>query len=378
MAANRNAAAELGGDVVRALMESAVDAIITIDEKGVIRSFNRAAERLFGYRPDEAIGQPISLLMPAPHRERHQQYIERYLATGEPHIIGIGREVQAARKDGSLLPAYLAVSEFEAGGERRFAGVLHDISADLEARRLRGRLAEAESLSKLAATTAALAHELNQPLAAIATYAEAAHRQLRQRDSAKLGATLGKVIEQSLRASAVIERVQRLVHGAAGATGEGMATQSADINALMADVAALLRADARDQGVALVLDGAAELPTVRCDPVQIRQVGMNLVRNAIDAAREAGRRDHAAVHVGTRFVENAVEVSVADSGDGVAANVRDGLFTPFHSNKPGGMGMGLAICRTIIANHGGTLRFHDNAPAPGTTFTFTLPAADDD
>ena len=249
-------------------MDTAVDAIITVDEQGVIRSFNQAAERLFGYRPQEAIGQPISLLMPEPHRARHQQYIERYLVTGEPHIIGIGREVEARRKDGSLLPAYLAVSEFEVAGKRHFAGVLHDISADLEARRLRERLAQAESLSKLAETTAALAHELNQPLAAVATYAEAARRQLAQVNLLKLATTLDKVVEQSLRASAVVERVQKLVNGAAG---ERSAMQLADINALMAEVVALLEPDASRQGVELTLQTAEELPAVRCDPVQIQR-----------------------------------------------------------------------------------------------------------
>ena len=374
MVAHRNARSALGVDVVQALMDTAVDAILIVDEKGIIRSFNPAAERLFGYRPDEAIGQPISLLMPEPHRSRHQQYIGRYLATGEPHIIGIGREVEAQRKDGSLLPAYLAVSEFEVAGERRFAGVLHDISADIEARQLRERLAQAEGFSKLAETTAALAHELNQPLAAVATYAEAARRQLAQGNSVKLATTLDKVVEQSMRASAVVEQVLRLVHGA---TGEEPATQLADINALMAEVVALTRTDAHGKGVELALQTAPELPAVRCDAVQIRQVGLNLVRNAVDAVAQARHRHGHAVYVHTRFAEDAVEVSVSDCGDGISAAVRDKVFAPFHSNKPGGMGMGLAICRTIIVNHRGTLRFQDNTPDPGTTFSFTLPAPDD-
>ena len=358
--------------MVQALMDTAVDAILTVDEKGVIRSFNQAAERLFGYRQEEAIGQPISLLMPEPHRARHQQYIERYLATGEPHIIGIGREVEAQRKDGSLLPAYLSVSEFEVAGERRFAGVLHDISADLEARRLRERLAQAESLSKLAETTAALAHELNQPLAAVAAYAEAARRQLAQGDSPKLAATLDKVVAQSLRASAVVESVRRLINGAAG---EGAAMQFADINALMAEVVALLEPDARRRGVELALRTAAELPPVRCDPVQIQQVGLNLVRNAIDAvAQDRGGREQT-VFITTSGAADAVEVSVADCGAGLSDGIRDQLFAPFQSDKPSGMGMGLAICRTIVANHQGALSFQDNTPGPGTTFSFTLPAA---
>ena len=360
--------------MAQALMDSAVDAILTVDGKGVIRSFNRAAERLFGYHPDDAIGQPISLLMPEPHRSRHQEYIERYLGTGEPRIIGIGREVEAQRKDGSLLPTHLAVSEFEVAGERRFAGVLHDISADIEARELRERLAKAESLSKLAETTATIAHELNQPLAAIATYAEAARRHLAQGDSARLATALDKMTKQSVRASAVVGRVRRLVNGA---VCQGTTTRFADINALMAEVVALMRAAAGRRGIELALETAPELPAARCDPVQIQQVGLNLVRNAIDAVEQAcGRHGHV-VRVRTRFLEGVVEVAVSDSGDGVCATARDVLFTPFHSSKPSGMGMGLAICRTIVVNHGGTLDYRGNAPAPGTTFHFTLPVGGD-
>ena len=359
---------------VRAIMDSAVDAIVTVDERGVMCSFNRAAERLFGYAREEAIGQPISLLMPEPHRSRHQQYIERYLATGEAHIIGIGREVEAARKDGSTVPVYLAVSEFEIAGEQRFAGVLHDISADLEVRELRDRLAQAAGASTLVETTATLAHELNQPLAALATYAQAARSHAAGGDSAKLAATLDKIVEQSLRAGAVVERVQRLVKGLAGGT-EG--TQRADINALLASVAAMARMDAGRHGVEVVFEQSADLPAVRCDPVQIQQVALNLARNAIDAATGTDGSHGPAVRIYAKSADGSVRVCVEDSGSGVAVSEREAVFEPFHTNKPHGMGMGLAICRTIVANHGGRLDFHNNTPRPGATFHFTLPAVAD-
>ena len=358
---------------VRAIMDSAVDAIVTVDERGVMRSFNRAAEGLFGYTRQEAVGQPISLLMPEPHRSRHQQYIERYLATGEAHIIGIGREVEAARKDGSTVPVYLAVSEFEVAGERRFTGVLHDISADLEVRELRDRLAQAAGASALVETTATLAHELNQPLAALATYAQAAHSHAAEEDSAKLVATLDKIVEQSLRAAAVVERVHALVKGLAGGTEY---TQRADINALLASVVATVRVDARRRVVRLVFEPSADMPAVRCDPVQIQQVALNLVRNAIDAGTDADGTQDATVRIYAEFADGLVRVCVEDSGSGVAASEREAVFEPFHTNKPHGMGLGLAICRTIVANHGGRLGFHNNSPPPGATFHFTLPAAD--
>ena len=356
---------------LRAIMDSAVDAIVTVDERGVIRSFNRAAERLFGYSAHEAVGQAISLLMPPPHRAQHQEYIDRYLATGEARIIGIGREVEAERKDGSVLPVYLSVSEFRVGAERRFAGVLHDISADLEARELRERLARAAGVSALAETAATLAHELNQPLAAIATYAQAARNQAARGQTAQLVRTLDKVAEQSLRAGAVVERVRRLVKDVAGGS---QCVQDADINALLAGVVGMMQGPARRRGVAVSF-APVPLPPVRCDPVQVQQVGLNLVRNGVDAVVEAGRVEGAGVRVRARLVEDAVRVSVRDDGAGVAPNVRDVLFEPFLSGKPDGMGLGLAICRTIVANHGGTLGFHDNAHGAGATFHFTLPVA---
>ena len=351
---------------VRAIMDSAVDAIVTVDERGVIRSFNRAAERLFGHRPDEAVGESISLLMPEPDRFRHQQYIDRYLATGKARIIGIGREVEAQRKDGSRVPVYLAVSEFSVGGERRFAGVLHDVSADLEARELRELLAQAEGVSALAETTAALAHELNQPLAAIAAYAQAARRQA-DGDAGELVATLDKVVEQSLRASSVVDRVQRLVNGLGG---DSTHLRYADVGELLAGVVALARAGARKQGVIVTFERASRLPAVRCDPVQIQQVALNLLRNAIDAVAAAGRAHGDVVRLCVRRADGALRVCVEDVGDGVDG---EAVFKPFHTNKRHGMGLGLAICNTIVANHGGSLGFRNNAPRPGATFHFTLP-----
>lgn len=362
-------------------METAVDAIVTVDEAGIIRSFNRAAERLFGYAASHAIGRPISLLMPAPHRSRHQRYIERYLATGKANIIGVGREVQAQRKDGTLVPVYLAVSEFEVSGGRRFAGVLHDISADHEARDLRRRLARAAELSAMAEMTAALAHEINQPLAAIATYAEAARGQAdaagdAQAENAELARTLDKVVAQSRRASAVVERVQGLVRGLSDAA-PNTDFQRADINALIAEVVSLAQIDAQARGIEVVFAPAPDLPDVRCDPVQIQQVGLNLIRNAIDAIAETNHRDGRVVHVRTRLDGRTVQTSVTDCGAGVPEHQRDAVFMPFHSSKPGGMGMGLSVCRTILANHGGTLAHRNNAPRAGATFYFALPVAND-
>ena len=222
-------------------------------------------------------------------------------------------------------------------------------------------------------TTATLAHELNQPLAAIATYAQAARLQATGDDADELLATLDKVVEQSLRAGSVVKRVQGLVKGFAD---DSERFEEADINALLAEVAGLARTDARRQGVCVVFEPSDPLPAVRCDPVQIQQVVLNLLRNAADAVAAAGCANGDVVRIYPRQVDNAVRVCVEDSGSGVATDLGEAVFEPFHTNKPDGMGLGLAICATIIAKHGGSLGFHNNAPRPGATFYFNLPTTD--
>lgn len=356
--------------VARAIMETAVDAIVTVDEAGVIQSFNAAAEQLFGYSSGEAVGQQVSLLMPEPHRSHHQRYIDRYLSTGKKNIIGIGRELEAVCKDGTRVPVYLAVREFVAGGRRRFAGVLHDISANLEARQLRDRLARAAGLGALVETTAAIAHEINQPLTAAAAYAQAARGLVPEGSPRQLGEALDKVVEQALRAGAVIDRVQHLVKGK-GRDGEWQLT---DIGAEMRDVVDLAQVDAHRHSIRVELHVAEDLPKVRCDPVQIQQVGLNLLHNAIDAMMSVADHGHVIrVDIGSSIDASAICVAVVDQGPGVAEAVRDEVFAPFHSGKEDGMGLGLSICRTIIDNHGGTLDFHNNESCVGATFQFTLP-----
>ena len=355
----------------RAIMETAVDAMITIDERGVIQSVNAAAAHLLGYGRDEAVGQRVNMLMPEPYRSHHQQYIDRYLHTGKKRIIGTGRELEAVRKDGTRVPVYLAVREFVVGGERHFAGVLHDISANLEARQLRDRLARAAGLGALVETTAAIAHEINQPLTAAAAYAQAARGLLPEESPRQLADALDKVVEQALRAGAVIDRVQHLVRG----RGPDRQWRLTDIDAEMRAVVDLARVDAHRHGIRIDLRVPGDLPKVRCDPVQIQQVGFNLIHNAVDAmASHAGRRGHLIrVDIGRLDDADAICVAVVDQGPGVTEGAWDKVFAPFHSGKDGGMGLGLSICRTIVDNHGGRLDFRNNANGVGATFQFTLP-----
>ncbi len=354
-----------------ALMEAAVDAIITIDDSGRVRSFNPAAERMFGRDAKDVIGRPINALMPDPHSTRHDDYLARYLNHGDPRIIGIGRDVDALNADGDLVPIHLAVSEYWLGGERRFLGVLRDLTSQRQAeeaeRETRARLAHAGRVSLMGEMTAGIAHEINQPLAAITMYSQACINLLASdnADLERLSGALEKLRDQALRAGAVIERLQRFVKG------RSVVAEPTDMNELMTDVVALAANDGRLENIELKTSFSSPLPTVRCDSVQIQQVALNLIRNAIDAMAEIGCENGRDIEISTQLGDRQVTVTVADAGPGVTDE--DEVFRPFHTTKLTGMGMGLSISKTIIDAHGGELSFKNLTPF-GAAFSFRLPA----
>ena len=353
-------------------MDGTLEGIVVADQRGIIQSFNRAAERLFGYSQAEAVGESIALLMPEPHRSAHPGYIGRYLETGDKHVIGVGRDVEALRKDGSRVPIYLAVTEFNSPRGPGFVAVLHDTSTEIEARNLRDRLARAERLGAVAEMAAAVAHEMNQPLAALAVYAQAA-RQLAVSSfpqSRQLVLALDNVIEQTRRAGRAVERVRRLFQG------EKISLESADLNALMRETVELARADARPRGVTIEFHPGADIPAVQCDPVQIQQVLGNLIGNAVEAMLEIDCRNGRMIGVASMVVDSGVRGEVRDCGGGIDPAVADEIFEPFQSHKKDGLGVGLAISRTIILNHGGCLQCEnivDDGGTFGASFSFTLP-----
>jgi two-component system sensor kinase FixL len=483
----------------RAVVDNAVDAIATIASDGTILSFNRAAYRMFGFAPDEVIGRNVSMLMTSEHRDHHDGYLARYLATGEARIIGVGRELDARRKDGSVVPIHLAVSEVLVDGQRTFTGIMRDISlersdkeeirrqnerlsvtvrnapmgivtyrfgerfsstnrafeamigyandelqgmdlADLthpddraelkrltdDARRGRveqfslrlrlvtksgvpvhvvthnaithdqhgvpdliiaqvedltaeiqaeeaerihqDRLTHVARLSTLGEMTAGIAHEINQPLTAISMYAQSSIRML---DAGipkpeRLREALEKLSAQSLRAGAVIDRVQRLVRK------QQSAFEEVRVNDLITDILRLAESDARVNDTQISLELADDLPTVTADPIQIQQVLLNLIRNGIDAMRGIGCQHGSLITIATHKLEEGIEVSVADRGTGVAAELTETIFTPFTTTKSNGMGIGLTMCRSIIDAHGGQLNYRNN-PDHGATFYFQLP-----
>jgi two-component system sensor kinase FixL len=488
----------------RALLDAAVDAIVVIDDKGILEEFSLAAQRMFGYTAEEVIGRSVNILMAEPYRSRHDGYLTRYAATGEKRIIGIGREVTGQRKDGSVFPCEIAVGQvagvepprfvgfirditrrkedeerlrrseaelrlaqqlanlgnyvlhFRGGEQDHFSpqlysilgipptdamisreeylahwvhpsdrarvlqafesldageapldieyrvvlrdgrvrhlhhitqavsdgsgtvlkhvGTLHDVTdrrhAEDEARQLQDRLTHFSRLSTMGEMAAGLAHEINQPLSAIATYAQASQRLLRQPqpDTAEVVAALEQINAQALRAGEVIRRLRNFVKN------REVRREAVDCSRLLDDLRTLAETDARLHNIRLRIDAEEGLPTVYADPIQLQQVILNLVRNAIDAMADVSEERREVVLSTRRIGAHEVEVTVADQGSGLAPEATEHLFNPFFTTKAGGTGLGLAISRSIVRAHGGRLWHTPNADF-GARFHFTLPAS---
>ena len=356
-----------------ALLDAAVDGIVMIDEQERITTFNRAAERLFGYSAESAIGQPVEMLMPEPYRSEHRGYVSRYVRTGEPHIIGIGRETLALRADGQTFPIALSVGEARGqDGDRRFVAIIRDLTAqraaEQSARAIELRLSQVGRFNLMGEMAAGIAHEINQPLGAIATYAQAAKRILEREQPGQqtLIDICRKIDEQALRAGRVLENLRKFIRK------QEIRIDPIDVNKAVADVLNLIEADAHAEGIRVVLRLEAELPVVRANMVQLQQVVLNLTRNAVDAMRDSSGKEREIEVVTERTDKGGVRIRVVDHGPGVPRQLGDNIFHPFVTTKREGLGVGLAISRTIVQSYGGSLSYRDN-PAGGAIFVVEVP-----
>lgn len=374
MAAEKPAAVngQVGSEELQALLDAAVDAIVVIDAEGRIVTFNAAAEQLFGHRASDVLGKPVEMLMPEPHRSQHAGYLRRYVSGGPPRIIGIGREVQAQRANGELFPVALSVGEAKSASGRRFVGIIRDLSAqrsaEQRARALEARLAHVGRFNLMGEMAAGIAHEINQPLTAIATYAQAARR-IVEREQPGMTALLDicrKIDAQALRAGQVVENLRRFIRK------QEIRTQVLDVNRVIADVVNLVEADAKAESIPLEIAYGADLPKVTADSVQLQQVVLNLTRNAVDAMRDGVRKDRGIAIVTEPTSRGGVRITVTDHGHGVPRQIGDNIFHPFVTTKRDGLGVGLAISRTIVQSYGGSLTYSDN-PEGGSIFAVELP-----
>jgi two-component system sensor kinase FixL len=483
----------------QALMEAAVDAVIVIDHRGRMQAVNEATRGLFGFRTDELLGQNVSMLMPQPERDAHDEYLARYLRTGVAKVIGVGRKITAQRSDGTLFNAYLSVGRVPGSDPPRFVGFVRDCTSDREAmaalrrerdrasaylelndaillcldagRRIRevnargsellgapqedlhgrdwldfvagepererarlmldcalsnsgsrqgefdaivngdprriawrciarrevdgrpagwlcsgedvtdrarhaqtalvaqDRLTRVARMATLGEMAAGIAHEINQPLTAITTYARACERfvNMPQPDLAELREAVREIGAEGLRAGRIITRLRQLVRNE-----EPAEHTPTDVNAVIEELKILLMADARIYDTRLSISLTPRLPSVVANPVQLQQLVLNLVRNAFEAVAELPPGDRA-VRLSTALTVNGdLQISVDDNGPGIDAAIEDRLFDPFITTKKSGTGLGLAISRTIAHSHGGTIEARREAPA-GASFHVRLP-----
>ena len=357
---------------LEALLNAAVDSIIIIDEEGTILLFNPAAESIFGYASMEVIGKNVTTLMPQPYRDQHDGFLKRFRETGKASIIGLGREVVGLRSDGEQFPIFLSVGEIAGGSTERYVGLIRDLSEQRKiedtVRELESRLAHADRLVTLGELTAGIAHEINQPLTAIAAYADAGHRLLTTGNPVsddEIKDICKRVAKQARRAGAVVSHLRKLA-------SRGNAVKArCRIKPVVQNVLMLFEYDIRQSRVTLKTDIERKLPEVFIDDIQIQQVLVNLIKNSIDALREADTPDPE-ILVTAESAEREILVKVTDNGPGVDEELRSRLFEPFFTTKPHGVGLGLSICRNIANAHGGNLR-HETPPEGGCRFTLSLP-----
>jgi two-component system sensor kinase FixL len=342
----------------RSVIDSAVDGILVIDAHGRVESFNPAAERLFGYAAEAVVGRNVNMLMPSPYREEHDLYLARYMATGHAKIIGVGREVQGRRRDGTTFPVHLSVGEFAIDGERRFTGILHDLSRRVH---MESTLREQAALASLGEMAAIVAHEVKNPLAGIRGAIQVFGNRLPHDDANT------RVMKEILtRIDALDQMMKDLLLFARPPQPRRAST---DLVPLVTTTASLLGQDPALREVAIDVEGSA--PPVHADPDMLRIVFQNLLLNGAHAMHGKGT-----IRVEVRPVDGTCQVAFTDAGPGIPAEIREKIFTPFFTTKARGSGLGLPTAKRLVEAHNGQIAI-DCPPGGGTTVVVELPLADE-
>lgn len=360
----------------RSILQSVPDAMVVINDAGIITAVSKAAETLFGYEADQLLGRNVSILMSPTDKSQHDGYISRYLRTGERQIIGIGRTVTARRSDGSLFPIDLKIGEAKIGDHYLFTAFMRDLTEqrrnETRMKALQAELVHFSRLSSVGTMASALAHELNQPLTVVTNYLEAARDLLDAPDEETMKMVqeaLSEAAKQSVRAGQIVRKLRDYV-----SRGE-VEKRPTDLVPLLGDAVALVQTEMSAETGAISVSVAESTPHVMIDPIQIQQVIINIVRNAIEAM---GTQIDPKIKIRAMIGGNGmVLVTIEDNGPGIDREVSEHLFRPLASSKSTGMGLGLSICRTIVEAHGGTIEAMPAGDA-GTRFAFTLEPVETD
>lgn len=342
---------------LNAILESAVDGIITIDECGIIESVNTAAIEIFGYAREELVGAAVNMLMPSPHREEHDGYLAKYLQSGQAKIIGIGREVAGQRKDGTEIPLYLAVSEGTHNGKKIFTGITRDLS---DLRLAEDRAKAAEQLASLSVITAGIAHDIGTPMNVILGYADMLRDSLKDPKDRRRA----EVIAEQVRR--VTELLQTLLNIARPHKSVRSAVR---IDEVLDHALEFFREKLQSQKIE-VERRFRPVPELLGDRDRLEQVFLNLIVNAMDAMAKGGKL--------TVVIESAdqewIDISLSDTGQGIAAEARAQVFEPFYTTKDRGKGtgLGLVVAKSIVSDHLGTIECESDV-GKGTRFHLRLP-----
>ena len=338
------------------IINSATDAIVTINEDHVIVGFNRGAEQLFGYSRREALGQDLSIVIPPPYKAEHRAYVRRYVATREARLIGKHVRLTALRRDGSEFPMSISFSVAEIRDNLYFTGIIRDIT---EYREMEERVLQAERLAAVGNTVTHIAHEIKNPLLIIGGFARQLLRTPNLDDKSKR--KLSMVAEEVRHLEEMVAEMRDFVRRP---PAQKLLGQIADT---LQEALELFHDTFEEHQITVRRVEEAPLPPLFFDPRQIRQVFLNLLKNALEAMPRGGE-----LTITTRVRELNAEISIADTGEGMSPEVAANIFQPYFTTKEKGTGLGLAITQSIIQEHGGSISV-DSSPGRGTAFIIQLP-----
>ncbi|WP_338503950.1 PAS domain S-box protein [Sphingomonas kaistensis] len=354
--------------ITEAVLSTSLDAVMVIDDAGIITAWNGNAEKIFGYAAGDAVGRQMrDVIIPPEHRAAHQAGMSRFLLTGEVRILGRRVKLAALHRAGHEIPVELAVTMHSAVGGRHFLGFVRDLTAEMEAeaniRRLNAEVLQLSRLNAMGTAASMIAHELSQPLAAATNYLSICQRALS--DSNRNADVLLSSVSEAQAAIFRAAEVLKIIRDIVGA--RPLRRLRVPLSLLISESLTLIKSSLPVEPVITISPGS-EVVLVAKGPAE--QVLLNILKNAAEAL--IGHPDPR-LDCSARRVGSFVEICIADNGAGVPEEARSKLFSPNTSTKKGGLGIGLSICREIIENHGGRI-WCESEPSR-TKFCFTLPAA---